>query len=321
VGLIVQLKQETAMTLLNESATGVYAIAVTPFSEDGVLDLASAATMVDFYIGAGVAGITILGVLGEAPKLTATESRQFMTAVVDAAAGRVPIVVGVSSPGFAAMAELAQASMAAGAAGVMVAPPPALRTDDQIVGYFQQVAATLGDIPFVLQDHPQSTGVTMSLNVILRIIDTVPTCVMLKFEEPSALAKLTALRAASDSGKVRRISILGGNGAMFLPEELQRGSDGAMTGFAYPEMMVDMCRASAAGNQQQVRDLHDAYLPLARYEQQVGIGLAVRKYILAQRGAIACGALRAPGPKMTALDLAEVTDMIERQQRRLKEIA
>jgi len=309
------------MTLLNESATGVYAIAVTPFSEDGALDLASAATMVDFYIDAGVAGITILGVLGEAPKLTAAESCRFMTTVVQAAGGRVPVVVGVSSPGFAAMAELAQASMAAGAAGVMVAPPPALRTDDQIVGYFQQVAATLGDIPFVLQDHPQSTGVTMSLNVILRIIETVPTCVMLKFEEPSALAKLTALRAASAQGKVRRISILGGNGAMFLPEELQRGSDGAMTGFAYPEMMIDMCSASAAGDWQKVRDLHDAYLPLARYEQQVGIGLSVRKYILARRGAIACGALRAPGPKMTALDLAEVTEMIERQQRRLKEIA
>ena len=143
---------------------------------------------------------------------------------------------------------------------------------------------------------------------------------MLKFEEPSALAKLTALRTASNEGKSRRISILGGNGAMFLPEELARGSDGAMTGFAYPEMMVDMCRAQWCGQVKRVRDIHDAYLPLARYEQQVGIGLAVRKFILAQRGAIACGAMRAPGSLMTALDLAEVNDMIERQEQRLKEI-
>jgi 4-hydroxy-tetrahydrodipicolinate synthase len=309
------------MKQLDESATGVYAIAVTPFHEDGTLDLASAASMVDFYIDAGVAGITILGVLGEAPKLTAAESRQFVGTVLEAANGRVPVVVGVSSPGFAAMAELAHASMQAGAAGVMVAPPPSLRTDDQIVAYFQQVARTLGSIPFVLQDHPQSTGVTMSLSVILRIVESVPTCVMLKFEEPSALAKLTALRAAFESGKARRISILGGNGALFLPEELQRGSDGAMTGFAFPEMMVDMCRAHTAGQAARVRDLHDAYLPLARYEQQVGIGLAVRKFILARRGAIACAALRAPGPAMSALDVAEVEDMLERQQRRLKEIA
>lgn len=309
------------MKLLDESATGVYAIAVTPFTTDGALDLDSAATMVDFYVKAGVAGITILGVLGEAPKLTSAESQAFAGAVLAAAKDRVPVVVGVSNPGFAAMAELAQMAMDAGAAGVMVAPPPALRTDDQILGYFKQVAATLGDTPWVLQDHPQSTGVTMSLAVILRIIADIPTCVMLKFEEPSALAKLTALRAASTDGKARRISILGGNGALFLPEELGRGSDGAMTGFAYPEMMVDMCRAHAVGNAKRVRDLHDAYLPLARYEQQVGIGLAVRKFILAQRGAIACGALRAPGTSMTALDLAEVNDMIERQTQKLKEIA
>lgn len=309
------------MKLLDESATGVYAIAVTPFTADGALDLDSAATMVDFYVKAGVAGITILGVLGEAPKLTAAESRAFVGAVLAAAKDRVPVVVGVSSPGFAAMGELAQVSMAAGAAGVMVAPPPSLRTDDQIVGYFTQVAATLGTTPWVLQDHPQSTGVTMSLSVILRIVAAIPTCVMLKFEEPSALAKLTALRAASSDGTLRRISILGGNGALFLPEELGRGSDGAMTGFAYPEMMVDMCRAHAAGEHAKVRDIHDAYLPLARYEQQVGIGLAVRKFILAQRGAIASGVLRAPGPAMTALDLAEVHEMVERQTRKLKEMA
>lgn len=309
------------MHLLDESATGVFAIAVTPFTADGALDLDSAATMVDFYVEAGVAGITILGVLGEAPKLTSAESQAFVTAVLAAAKNRVPVVVGVSSPGFAAMGELAQMSMDAGAAGVMVAPPPSLRTDDQIIGYFRQVAATLGATPWVLQDHPQSTGVTMSLSVILRVVAEIPTCVMLKFEEPSALAKLTALRAASAQGQARRISILGGNGALFLPEELGRGSDGAMTGFAYPEMMVSMCRAHAAGQPQRVRDIHDAYLPLARYEQQVGIGLAVRKFILAQRGAIACGALRAPGPSMTAIDLAEVNDMIERQTRRLKEIA
>lgn len=313
-------KETSTMQLLDETASGVYAIAVTPFDADGRLDLASAATMVDFYVGKGVAGITILGVLGEAPKLTATESRQFALAVIEAARGRVPVVVGVSSPGFAAMAELATAAMAAGAAGVMVAPPPSLRTDDQILGYFREVARVLGATPFVLQDHPQSTGVTMSLNVILRIVESVPTCVMLKFEEPSALAKLTALRAASAQG-ARRISILGGNGALFLPEELQRGSDGAMTGFAYPEMMVEMCRAHAAGNAALVRDLHDAYLPLARYEQQVGIGLAVRKWILAQRGAIACDAMRAPGARMSAIDLAEVNEMIVRQERRLKEIA
>jgi len=308
------------MKLLDESAKGVYVIAVTPFTDEGALDLASVSTMVEFYLAAGCDGLTLLGVLGEAPKLTAAESLQFVQAVVAAVAGRVPVIVGVSSAGLAALGELSQQVMAAGAAGVMVAPPPALRTDEQIADYYAMVAQTLGEIPFVLQDHPLSTGVQISLPVLIRILKAHPTCVMVKHEDWPGLNKLGGLRAASERGEIRRVSILGGNGALFLGEELERGSDGAMTGFAYPEMMVAMCRAHAAGQLRQMRDLFDAYLPLARYEQQPGIGLAVRKHILARRGAIASPALRKPGPRLSATDLAEVERLIERQAARLAEL-
>jgi 4-hydroxy-tetrahydrodipicolinate synthase len=308
------------MMLLDETAKGVYVIAVTPFTDDGSLDLGSVARMVEFYLAAGVDGMTLLGVLGEAPKLTASESLQFVQAVAAAVAGRVPIIVGVSSPGLAALQELARDAMAAGAAGVMVAPPPTLRTDEQVYDYFAAVARALGDIPFVLQDHPQSTGVHMSLAVMLRILKALPTCVMVKQEDWPGLAKVSGLRDATARGELRRVSILGGNGALFLTEELERGSDGAMTGFAYPEMMVSVCREHAAGNTQRMRDLFDAYLPLARYEQQPGIGLAVRKHVLVRRGAIASAALRQPGPRLSASDLAEVECLIERQDARLAEL-
>jgi 4-hydroxy-tetrahydrodipicolinate synthase len=308
------------MRLLNESARGVYVIAVTPFTDDGALDLPSVATMVEFYLDAGADGLTLLGVLGEAPKLTAAESLQFVQAVVAAVKGRVPVIVGVSSAGLAALAQLSREVMAAGAAGVMVAPPHTLRTDEQILDYFSLVAQALGDIPFALQDHPQSTGVQMSLAVMLRILQAVPSCVMVKAEDWPGLQKIEGLRAATARGELRRVSVLGGNGALFLPEELARGSDGAMTGFAYPEMMIGICRAHAAGDRARVDELFDAYLPLARYEQQPGIGLAVRKHILAQRGAIASGALRKPGPRLSASDLADVARLIERQTARLKEI-
>lgn len=308
------------MKLLDETARGVYVIAVTPFTPEGALDLASVPTMVEYYLAAGAAGLTILGVLGEAPKLTGAESAEFAKAVIRAVEGRVPVIVGVSSPGLAALGALAAEAMQAGAAGVMVAPPHTLRNDEQVFDYFVSVAKTLGDTPFVLQDHPLSTGVHMSLAVMLRILKALPTCVMVKAEDFPGLAKLSGLRAASARGEVRRVSIVGGNGALFLPEELARGSDGAMTGFAYPEMMVGLCRASDAGDTTRVRDLFDAYLPLARYEQQPGIGLAVRKHLLALRGAIASPALRAPGPKLSAADLAEVGVLIERQTARLKEL-
>jgi len=69
-----------------------------------------------------------------------------------------------------------------------------------------------------------------------------------------------------------------------------------------------------------MRDLFDAYLPLARYEQQPGPGLAIRKALLARRGAIASGAVRAPGPKLSAADLAEIEVLVARQTTRLKEL-
>jgi 4-hydroxy-tetrahydrodipicolinate synthase len=308
--------------VLNADAKGVFVIAVTPFTESGELDLASTDRMVDFYLESRATGLTILGILGEATKLTAEESRTFVKRVLARVAGRVPVIVGASAAGFAPMRELSTSVMDLGASGVMVAPAPTLRTDDQIVAYFDMVNTTLGaDCPWVLQDHPVSTGVQMSISVVLRVLKNSPACVMLKHEDSPGLAKLSALRAASDKGDLKRVSILTGNGGgLFLPEELTRGADGAMTGFAYPEMMVDVCHAHASGDIEKAHDIFDAYLPLARYEQQSNIGLAVRKYLMAQRGVIASAALRKPGPKLSEADIADIDRLVRRQTRRLQEI-
>ena len=313
------------MKPLDASARGVFLITVTPFTDSGALDLASTDRMVDFCLEAGVTGLTVLGIMGEATKLTAEESRLFVKQVLARVAGRVPVVVGASAPGFAPMRELTDSVMALGAAGVMVAPPSTLRTDDQIAAYFEMVQETLGpDVPWVLQDHPVATGVQMSSGVIQRIVKQAASCVMLKHEDCPGLAKLAAVRAAFPSAagtSGRRLSILTGNGGgLFLPEELSRGADGAMTGFAYPEMMVDVCRAHASGDIERAHDLFDAYLPLARYEQQAGIGLAVRKQLLAERGVIASAAIRKPGPKLSTADLADIARLTARQTRRLAEI-
>jgi 4-hydroxy-tetrahydrodipicolinate synthase len=307
---------------LDASAKGVYLITVTPFTDGGALDLASTDRMVDFCLDKGVTGLTILGIMGEATKLTAEESRTFVRQVLARVDSRVPVIVGVSSPGFAAMAELTASVMDLGASGVMVAPPSTVRTDDQIVAYFDMVNETLGPkVPWCLQDHPVSTGVQMSAGVILRILKNSPGCVMLKHEDWPGLAKLSALRAASDKGELRRVSILTGNGGgLFLPEELTRGADGAMTGFAYPEMMVDVVAAHARGDVERAHDLFDAYLPLARYEQQANVGLAVRKHLLHQRGVIASAAVRKPGPRLSPQDVADIDRLVRRQERRLREL-
>jgi 4-hydroxy-tetrahydrodipicolinate synthase len=303
--------------LIGPDTRGVFVIAATPFTDDGRIDEPSIGRMVEFYRSKGADGLTILGMMGEAPKLTQQESLLVIERVL-AAAGDMPVVVGVSAPGLAALGELSHRAMGMGAAGVMVAPPGAVRTDDQIVEYYQQAAQAAGaDTPMVLQDFPLSTNVVISTTALGRVIETTPSMVMLKHEDWPGLAKITALRQAEAKGR-RRISILCGNAGMFLPEEMQRGADGAMTGFGFPEMMVEVCRLTTAGDMDRARDIFDAYLPLMRYEQQPSVGLAVRKYVLAKRGAIASAAQRAPGAALAPAAAREVDALLERQGRRLQ---
>src|SRR3546814_330682 len=208
--------------------------------------------------------------------------------------------------------------MEKGAGGVMVAPLAGLNTEVKVLGYDEQVCKALGpDVPLVYQDYPQITGVPVSVQTLNTLIDRHPQLVMLKHEESPGLAKITALRQSAEREGRRHVSILVGNGGLHYPQELARGVDGAMTGFAFPEMLVEVYKLHAAGSRDAAEDLFDAYLPLVRHEQQPGIGLALRKEVLKRRGAIASAKLRAPGPSLTAEDQAELTRMIERVERRL----
>jgi 4-hydroxy-tetrahydrodipicolinate synthase len=299
--------------MLDESARGVYVISVTPFDERGALDLDGTDRLIDFYLNAGADGLTILGMMGEAPKLAHEEAVAFARRVI-ARAGRLPVIVGVSAPGLASMATLTRSVMDIGAAGVMIAPPGGLKGDDAIVTYFQNCAEAIGHVPFVLQDFPQANGVFIPVSVIERVATTCPTCVMLKHEDWPGLDKLTAVRAREKHG-MRRLSILAGNCGIFLPFELARGADGAMTGYAYPEMLAELCRLMAAGRRGEAHDLFDTHLPLARYEQQPGAGLAVRKYVLWRRGALKSDAQRKPGSRVSRETAAEIDFMLERLER------
>jgi 4-hydroxy-tetrahydrodipicolinate synthase len=300
--------------LLDHTAKGVYVIAVTPFLPDGAVDTDSIDRMTDFYLSCGVSGMTILGMMGEAPKLDAAEALAISRQVIQRA--NVPVVVGVSAPGFAAMRSLARGVMDAGAAGVMIAPPPTLRTDDQIVNYFAQAVAAVGsDVPFVLQDYPLALTVVMTPKVIRRIVMDNPSCVMLKHEDWPGLEKISALRGFQRDGSLRPLSILCGNGGLFLDFEMERGADGAMTGYAFPDMLVDVVKSAQQGDHEAAHNLFDAHLPLMRYEQQQGLGLAVRKYVLQKRGAIVHDAQRAPGSSLTVTARAEIDYLLSRLAR------
>ncbi len=296
---------------LDSNAKGVYVIAPTPFLPDGRIDEASIDRMTDFFMKAGVTGMTVLGQLGEAPKLEHTESVGVVKRVLKRA--NVPVVVGVSAPGFAAMKALAGDVMDAGAAGVMIAPPNTLRTDDSIVQYYQQASEAIGaGVPFVIQDYPITFSVQMTPAVIRRIVMENAACQVLKHEDWPGLEKISALRGFERDGSMRHISILTGNNALFLDFEMERGADGANTGYCFPDMLVDVVRLSAAGKRDEAHDLFDAHLPLIRYEQQPGPGLAVRKYVMMRRGIIASDSLRKPGGALTPAARAEVDYLLAR---------
>jgi 4-hydroxy-tetrahydrodipicolinate synthase len=300
---------------LDSNISGVYAIVPTPFLEDGSLDLVSLDRLVDFYFEVGCDGLTVLGVLGEAAKLDAAEALTVADRVIRRA-GTKPVIVGVSAPGFAAMQALARSVMDRGGAGVMIGPPNTLRTDDSIVGYFGQAVEAVGrDVPWVLQDFPAMNNVIMTPGVIRRIVNDNPSLKVLKHEDWPGLEKISALRGFEADRSMRHISILVGNNGLFLDFELERGVDGANTGYAFPDMLVDCVRLAKQGKRDAAHDLFDAHLPLLRYEQQLGVGLAVRKYILKRRGLLASDALRAPRTVLTVTARAEIDYLMGRLAR------
>ncbi len=300
------------MPLIDRHTSGVYVIAATPFADDGALDLASIDSLVDYYAARGVDGMTVLGVMGEAPKLAPDEARAALARFIERA-GALPVIAGVSAAGMGALAGLSKFAMDKGAAGVMVAPPPSLSTEDTVAAYYAAVCAALGpDIPVCFQDYPQLTGVKVSAATILKLTRDHPQIVMLKHEDCPGLNKLSTVRASEP-----RMSILCGNGGLYLAQEMQRGADGAMTGFAYPEMLVGVVHRHLKGDVDGAEDLFDAWLPLIRHEQQPGLGLAIRKEVLRRRGAVASSAVRAPGPKLSKADLAELDRLIARTEARV----
>ena len=306
---------------IDENSNGVFIISTTPFSKDGSIDFVSIDSLVEFYIDKGISGMTILGMMGEAHKIDTNEAEIFIKHVIKRVNYRIPVIVGVSDAGLQKLVQLSKFSMESGCAGVMVAPISGLNTEKKLYDYFAQVFDALGkDIPVCYQDYPQSTDVHISVECFNRLVKNFPQLVMLKHEDCPGLGKLTQIRDSSKSQNLRRISILTGNGGLYLPQELARGADGAMTGFAFPEMLVEVVSLYAQGETRHAEDIFDAYLPLVRYEQQPGFGLAVRKEILRQRGAIACAITRSPGPGLSQSDKKELSKLMERLESKLKEI-
>jgi 4-hydroxy-tetrahydrodipicolinate synthase len=287
---------------------GVIPIAATPFDAAGRVDGASIASLVEFEARAGVHGLNVLGIMGEAHKLSEDERRRVAEAFLERVAGRFPVVVGVSHGGTAVAIALARAAAAAGAAAVMVAPPPGLRGDAAVLAHYRAVAGAV-DLPIVVQDEPLTTGVLMSPELLGRLATEVPACRYVKLEEAPTPPKISALRAAPGGEGVR---IFGGQNALYFVEELARGAVGIMTGVAFPDLLVRIQAAFERGGAPGAAALFDRYASYLRYEGQPGIGLALRKEVLRLRGAIATSVVRQPGPTLDEVTRRELGALLGR---------
>lgn len=284
--------------------TGVHTIMPTPFQDDGSLDLTSLERLTEFLVGLGVDGVVVLGVMGEAPKLSEGEQEEVIRTTVAAAAGRVPVFAGSGAAGTDLAILKSRQALALGASGLLVAPPP-VQNDAVILEYYRRLGEAV-DGPLILHDYPAATGIRLSPEIVARLHEEVQTVEVIKLEEPPTGPKISAIRSLGSG-----ISIVGGLGGMYFLEELERGADGIMTGLSFPELLVSIYRAYTSEALSEARRLFYDACPLLRYEFQPGIGLALRKEIYRRRGAITSAFVRHPGAQIDERMRAELDAVLE----------
>ena len=289
-------------------SAGVHTVVPTTFSADGAVDLDSLTRVLEMVAVDGVDGVLILGVMGEAPRLLPTERQAIIARTMDTVGDRLDVTVGATHPGSDGTRALARAAQDAGATAVLISPPKLERANpDAIVSYFQHAGDGL-DLEIMLQDHPGSTGVFISVDLIARLASEVDQIRSIKMEDPPTPLKVTEIRERAP----KDLRIFGGLGGVFMYDELLRGADGTMTGFAFPAVLVEVQRRYSSGDADGARSVFEKYLPLIRYEFQPAVGLSVRKYAYKLRGAVECEFVRQPALQLDEITRAEVTDMIER---------
>jgi 4-hydroxy-tetrahydrodipicolinate synthase len=287
--------------------SGVCTITLTPFTEEGDVDLGGIDSLARLYLDSGVHGLTILGIMGEAHKLSDAERSIVMQRYLEAAGDHVPVVVGCSAAATKVTIEWAREAEEIGAAAVMVAPPNNVRNLDLVFEHYRRVEEALS-LPVVVQDEPVNTGVVMPAAFIARVVNEIEGCRYVKLEEAPTTIKITSLLEKIED----RVGIFGGLGGMYFYEELSRGAVGIMTGFAYQEILVRTYELFSKGEKREAREHFFRYLPLIRFEAQLGVGgVSIRKEVFKLRGAISSSHVRFPAPALDEETLRELEELVD----------
>lgn len=293
-----------------KSLRGTYSIVPTPFAQDGRLDLDGVASLGAFMVERGVQGLAILGVMGEANKLSEDERNQVIRGFRAALPPDRALIVGVGAAGTDLTIAASRTAAELGADALLVAPPP-VQNDDVIFAYYQRVSAAV-ELPIVLHDYPASTNILMSVPLIARLHRELEHVRYVKLEDPPTGPKMSRLQQLAGT----TLGIFGALGGMYAFEELDRGALGIMTGFAYPELLVELQRRYDAGDRQGAASLFYDIVPLIRFEFQPGLGVSLRKEILVRRGAIRHATVRHPGGVADPQTLAHLDLILDHLRQR-----
>ena len=285
---------------------GIHFMLPTPFDSNGEVDTASFDRLVGAARTANCTGVVTLGVMGEAHRLTDVERGPIIDAVVAAAGDDLTVTVGTSAESGRALAARVRDAQSGGATAVMVAPAKMMKPNPPATYEYYAAAQEVTKIPIVVQDLPEQTGVHLDPAFIGKLHSELPDAKYLKLEDPPTPQKITKVIEATNG----TMGIFGGLGGAFLFEELRRGAIGTMTGFAYPEVLVAIHKYITSGDLERARSIFYKWIPLIRYENSSGIGLAIRKEIMKRRGFITTADIRPPSPSIDDTTREELDDLM-----------
>ena len=285
---------------MNKNWRGIFAIVVTPFTEDLELDEAALRWQTEFCIGAGAAGLVGPANAGEFAVMSDEERQRWIRIVVEEADGRVPVVAATTHGHRVPAAALSRYAQDVGADGVMAMPPHILHPDaDGCYNYFRALNDTL-HIPICIQNFMGPIGTPMSSELLARMCRELEWVQYLKEEtlpEPRAISR--TLAAAGDACQ----GVVGGQGGIYMIDEWRRGACGNMPASQSVDLHTKIWQLLEANDETAARELFNRLLPLLNFERMHGV--AVYKQVFLRRGIFTSTASRIPGAYLDQHDLQE----------------
>jgi len=240
---------------------GIIPAITTPFDATGAIDVAALERNLAGLLDAGVHGFVATGTMGEAGSLSADERRTVVAAAVRAAAGRVPVIVGVSAGTPDAAIAYAADAARAGADAIMLLPPLGYRGDAREILAFYRAVGQAAELPLMAYNNPEASGTDMAPELIARIAAEVEQVVAVKECSGDARRIAALLNVAPE------LEVLVGGDDWAL-EGLLAGATGWVSGVAdcAPAECAELYEACRSGELERARAIYGRLLPLARLD-------------------------------------------------------